>query len=88
MIEFQGYKNNKQVFKRSNMFWSDAFELLETKKDIDIDKIDVQLYTDDNKNRVMPVDDASVKTVEEAQHWINKAHENILLRRYKGIRYD
>ena len=88
MVEFQAYLKGKNVFHRSNMTWEESFELLETKKGKEVDQIDIQLYTDDGKTRVMPVDDITVKTIVEAQRWINYVHGKIIKREYPDLKYD
>lgn len=72
MIETQGYLKGKKVFYRSNLQWEDAFEYLEIRKDKEVDKVDVQIYTDGFKGDEMPVDDVEdLKSIKDAQNWIN-----------------
>jgi len=71
ILEFQIYNKGKQISKRSNLYWSDAFELLEVKKHLEVDSIDIQIYTDGFKGDEMPIDETTVKTIPEAQNWIN-----------------
>ena len=72
MIEMQLYNKGKEVSHRSNMAWEEAFELLETKKHLEVDSIDIQIYTDGFKGNEMPVADVeNLKTIDEAQRWIN-----------------
>lgn len=78
MIEFICYKNGKQVLKRSNQQWENAFELLEVNKNLEVDKIDIEIYdigfsSSTGKKEHMPaayIED--VKSIKEAQNWINK----------------
>ena len=71
ILEFQIYNKGKQISKRSNLYWSDAFELLEVKKHLEVDSIDIQIYTDGFKGNEMPLTDVEgLKTIEEAQKWI------------------
>ena len=87
MIDFQAYKDGKNAFHRSGLWFSDAFELLETKKDIPIDTIDVQFYTDDGNN-AMPLDGVEdLQSVKEAQRWINQVFTKVILKKYDGVRY-
>ena len=72
MIDFQGYNKDKRVFYRSNVFWEEAFEILETKKRLEVDKIDIQIYTDSSINLMMPVTDVEdLRSIRDAQNWIN-----------------
>ena len=87
MVEFQLYNKGKEVSHRSNMTWAESFELLEVKKKLEVDQIDIQLYTDDFKGSEMPVDDITVKTIVEAQRWINYVHGKIIKREYPDLDY-
>ena len=72
MISIQGYFKGKRKFYRSSLYWEDAFELLETKKHLDIDKIDVQVFTEASEDLMMPVTGVEdLKSIREAQNWIN-----------------
>jgi len=72
MISIQGYFKGKRMFYRSSLYWEDAFELLEMKRHLQIDKIDVQVFTEASENIQMPVNDIEdLKSIDEAQKWIN-----------------
>lgn len=72
MISIQGYFKGKRMFYRSSLYWEDAFELLEIKKHLEIDKIDVQVFTEASENLMMPVTEVEdLRSLKDAQNWIN-----------------
>jgi hypothetical protein len=88
MLDLQAYRDGKKVFYRSGLWFSDAFEYLEVKRNIQVDSIDVQFYTDDGKN-AMPLDGVEdLQSVQEAQRWINQVFTKTILKKYDGVRYD
>jgi len=77
MIDFICYNKGKQVLKRSNLWQEDAFELLEINKNIDVDKIDIEVYSTGFSSRTgnkehMPIAYIEdVTSIRDAQNWIN-----------------
>lgn len=88
MLDLQLYNKGKRIFYRSNLLWEDAFEYLEVKKGIEVDKIDVQFFTDDGKNAIPLEDIEDLKTIVEAQRWINMVNGKVLTHKYEGCRYN
>ena len=86
MFDLQGYKDGKRIFYQSNLLWEKAFEYLEVKKDINVDSVDVQLFTDDGKNG-MPLDDIEATSIKEAQNWINYVMGKIIKHEYSNVKY-
>ena len=86
MLDLQGYNKGKRVFYRSKLWFADAFDYLEN-KNIEVDKVDVQYYTDDGLN-AMPMDDCEVTSIKDAQIWINYVMGKTIRKEWKGVRYD
>jgi hypothetical protein len=82
MIDIQGEKLNKEIFKRKNLDWQEAEEYLQINERKQPDKVYIQLYSDGNEKHQMPLDDCIVSSCADGIIWIHNCYTKALLGKY------